>query len=449
MSGSLAGALRPLLCSCACTLAVLIATASASAQGPRPGRPYRGLFGSGNATGNLEQEVSVDASVGTGYDDNLLADALDLSTPTYSDLSTAHSGAVSSASGSISYQLNRDRVSATANGGTSLRYYPSLETANFVRRNYASGSLNVDIGKGLSAGALASYAPYSSASLFPVLLDSRTGQVAFDEDLVYSSQHYVSYEANLRYTHNLSRRTAINLDAGYRVNDSSVYLSRFTGQFLGGNVTHHVTRDMGLRLGYRYERSNYDTGARAQTVLNHVIDAGVDYQRALSKSRRTNVAFSTGASATTDRSGETFVRMIGTARLTHEIGRSWFTSIAYERGVDYPEGWQRPVFADSVLASLNGFVTTRVELEASVRASTGSDAFTNSDANTYHTLYGNAGASFAINRSMSAGLTYAYYNQMYSDLVLLTPGFPPHVSRNSVRAYISFWAPVFQRTRRQ
>ena len=452
MSDSSGSAIRSLRFSCACALAVVISAASANAQGPRPERPYRGLFGSGASAGDFEQQVSVNASVGTGYDDNLLADALDVTTPTFSDLDTTHGGTVSTGSASLGYLMNRGRVMADANGGTSLRYYPSLNypglNTNFVRQDYASGALNVNVGKGFSASTGASYQPFSSVSMFPAVPDSRTGLVVFDEDLTYSSQHYASYSAGLRFNHDYSRRTTLNFDTGYVLTDSTVQESAYSYEHVGGNVTHHLTRDVGLRLGYQFQRSDY--GSLARSGINHVLDVGVDYQHALSKSRRTNVAFSTGASAVASGLGEDpHWYAIGSASLTHEIGRSWFTSLSYERGVQYIEGWQGAVFSDTATVNLSGFVTTRVQLQASVRAATGSDAFNDNGSNTFTTYYANAGASFGINRHMNAGITYAYYNHKYSDLILLPPGFPPYVSRASLRVYVSFWAPVFQRARRQ
>jgi hypothetical protein len=67
--------MRPFLYFFVLMLATALADVPAYAQAPRPERPYRGLFGSNTA--NLDQQLAASASVGGGYDDNLLADALD------------------------------------------------------------------------------------------------------------------------------------------------------------------------------------------------------------------------------------------------------------------------------------------------------------------------------------------------------------------------------------
>ena len=51
----------------------MLLAASAAAQSVRPERPYRGLFASSSS--DTEQELALNGSLGSGYDDNILADA--------------------------------------------------------------------------------------------------------------------------------------------------------------------------------------------------------------------------------------------------------------------------------------------------------------------------------------------------------------------------------------
>jgi opacity protein-like surface antigen len=429
-------------------LAVIVTIAAGPAyaqrETPRPERPYRGLFGS--SPGDLNQQLTVNGSLGVGFDDNVLADLFDQTSPTFGDLTTSHRGGVGTASAGIGYLLNRQRVTAVLSGETTGRYYPTL-TPSFIRRNYASGTVGVNIGKGLSAGAQGVYEPYSVQTMFPVLVDVRGGVPAIDEDFASSTEHYIAYSSNVAYRHQLSRRTFVGLDAAYHVREGSALVPRFTYTDAGGGLTHNLTKDLSLRLGYRYATAQYGDVNNRSRPVDHVIDAGVDYKRALSRSRRTNVAFSTGASAATGRPGyETRLRAIGSADLTHEIGRTWLISVGYYRGVDYVESWPEPVFADTVTTGVNGLITRRVEFHASARAASGTGEF--SSKGDLRTYYGNAGVSYAVTRFISTGVTYAYYNHRFADSVLLAPGFPHHVNRESVRVYISLWAPLFERSRR-
>ena len=185
----------PRLISCVIVILVLLTPpvpASAqtprpvSGQPPRPERPYRGLFGGG--TGDTEQLLTVSASAGGGYDDNLIADARgDSNRPHPSDLNTTYRGAVGQFSGHLEYSLDRDWLTVGASGGSSARYYPSLNS-DILRRDYGTAATTVRLATGLSANASATYSPYSFASLFPAPGDpSSVDAPVFDEDFASST----------------------------------------------------------------------------------------------------------------------------------------------------------------------------------------------------------------------------------------------------------------------
>jgi opacity protein-like surface antigen len=423
-------------------LAVAVGVDDASAQGPRPGRPYRGLFGGG--VGDFTQLLTVNGSVGTGWDNNLLADALGRETGVVNDLNSSHRGGLGTASASLNYSLNKERVSARASAGNTTRYYPSLGS-DFVNRQYLFSGGSWNIGKGLAVGASASYQPYSLGALYPGLIDPRTGDEIVDEDFASSSQHYAAYSGVMSFEHRLSRRTTFSIDGTYHIRDSSFQGLR-TVRSAGAGISRSLTRDLSLRLGYRYYDAEYDGyGGRA---ANHVIDVGIDYAHALSISRRTQISFSTGTSA--DRSAVTNqmrYRAIGSADLTHEIGRTWFASLGYSRGVRFIDSWPEPVFYDGATAQLSGLVTRRLQVFASLRAAFGKQEVF-ADSSRFHTYYGNTGLSYALSRFINAGVTYAYYQHRFPNSFVLAPGYPSHVSRETVRVYISAWAPLFRRTGR-
>ena len=290
--------------------------------------------------------------------------------------------------------------------------------------------------------------PYSLASMFSPLASPRTGAVVFDEDLSSSLQHYVAYSGDLRFNHQMSRRTSLSLNTSYDVRESSGQASRFTDWLAGGRVTHGLTRDVSLRLGYQYTQATYSR--LSERPINHTLDVGIDYHHALSRSRRTYVSFSTGATAITTRLGNsTHLFAIGSGQLTHEMGRTWFTSVAYERGLDFLPSWPQPLFSDTVSLGLGGLITRRLQVQTSAQAARGKGLLVGGDSDNFRTYYANAGMLFAFSRFVSTGVTYAYYNHRFPEALLLPPGFPHDVSRQSVRAYISLWAPVFERSRRQ
>ena len=105
-------------------------------------------------------------------------------------------------------------------------------------------------------------------------------------------------------TQSIGRRAS--LDASYSLNnvdyidDAFNYRSQFAGlRYSPADAPH----DARLGYGYTTAECSQRVGFLPQDI--HHLDAGVDYGRALSISRRTRVSFSTG-SAILSGSGETF-----------------------------------------------------------------------------------------------------------------------------------------------
>jgi hypothetical protein len=71
-----------------------------------------------------------------------------------------------------------------------------------------------------------------------------------------------------------------------------------------------------------------------------------------------------------------------------------------------------------------------------------------SDDREFDSYRGSVSVSTALNRFMSVGADYAYYRYLYDQFFLLDPGLPHYVNRQSIRAHVSFWAPLMNRTRR-
>ena len=431
----------------AVSLALLMSVVPAFAQAPRAERPYRGLFGGG--IGDTEQLLTASASFGGGYDDNLIADARGQdSLPQASDLNTTFRGSVGQVSGGLQYSLRRSRLDFGATGGTSARYYPSLGR-DLVRRDNASVGTTVRLVAGLSANASAAYAPYSLASLFAVSGDPSVGDSGpFDDDFASSDQHRLVYGGGLNFSHKLSDRTTFSADYGYRARNSSNSVEPFTRHTAGGGLSHSVGKGLAVTAGYHYVKGQY--GASSGRLANHLIDAGVDYNRNLSFTRRTTLSFGTGTTATArpnELGGKTKFRLKGHVALNHEMGRTWNAALVYSRGVLFNESWPVPASSDSVTASLVGLLSRRLQFQSSARTTTGRAGLRDTG-NGFNGYYGTALLGFALSRHLSLQLRYGYYRHRFDDLTLLVPGFTNAADRHSVRGYISLWAPIFQRARR-
>jgi len=432
------------LYSTALIVALLGCASGVFAQAARPERPYRGLFASGAP--NTTQSVVANASISTGYDDNLLAHATGGSGSSGSAAGADVSGPLAQASAALTYSYQTTALSIGASAASSVRFYPSAESEKTVRRSQGQVGVSAQPrdGTSVSAHLSASQQADTYSQLFAVGSDTPfTEPPLLELDTTTALSYYIAYDGGLSVNQSLSRRTKVGGSYGFRRTDGRGYRGEFAHQRAGGLITHQVARGLSLRAGYSYGQAHYGDG---HDVPDHLINAGVDFNRALSFSRRTTLAFGAGTAATRseDALRSTFV---WNATLNHEIGRSWLAYAATGRRILLHESWLAPVLANSVTAGINGLINRRLSFTGSVHAALGKVG-ENTGANKFNSALGNAALSHAISRHWSAALIYAYYHYSAADGVLLSDGQPRNFDRHSIRATVNVWAPLFQRGRR-
>ena len=430
---------RPLVCSCLALLTCLPAAAQTQ-QPTRPERPYRGVYAGGVGEGG--QSLTATTSVSGGYDDNILADATQQNSP----FRQGQQGKLAQFSGSINYSLSGARGELTAGAGSSLRYYPTLEDEYFDTYNASiEGQWVALLKPQLTLHQSVGYQPFSFLSdlapgpridpLNPDLL----ALVAPDPDFVPISSQYVYYQGGADINARLTSRTSFVTSYSYRMSDRASY--NFLTQTGTAGFTFGLTRDLSLRTMYRYTEARYPN----DTVQTHTPDVGLDFNRALSLTRRTSLTFGAGTEATVVR-GRTRYHLTGNANVSHEIGRSWYANGSYQRGTSFIDTLAEPVFGDTGSVGISGLLSRRIQFDARAMATLGTAGFDQqSDFNSYR---GTVTLSTALNRYMNIGMDYAYYRYQFDQGIELEDGLPRHVNRQSIRAHISFWAPLMNRTRR-
>ena len=430
-----------------CLAGLLGLPGGALAQTPRPERPYRGLFGGGEGGSGSEQSLSANASFGGGWDDNILLDLPGASAGSI-DPRLARSGTVGSFDGSLVYSVNKDRGSFGASLGSSTRYYPN-QSITFVTSHGASvgGATRLGQRTSINGSSSVGYQPYTFTSLFPLLFNPVAGALPEPTlDLVTSDDAYLSVSTNVGLNHELTRRTTFSAGFVHQQSDTAYSGNKFSTQGGNAGLRFGMTRSLGLRLGYGYREGRY-TG-RPDPIRSHYLDAGIDFNKALSFSRRTTLSFATGTAAVSDGSATTYTAL-GNARLLHELGRTWSASVSYDRSVQFLDAFLLPVFYDSVNAGVGGLVNRRVELQTNFRAAIGTvgvgDARSGSDFDTYQA---SAGMNVSLNRFMQFGINYSFFRYSFDDGALLPPGVVQSMDRRSVRAQLNLWAPIVNRARR-
>jgi hypothetical protein len=226
---------------------VLLGVSPASAQS----RPFRGLFGGG--VGNAQQLLTASGSLGAGFTDNVFAEAANREL----ESRARRGGTIGNASGALSYSLSLGRIGMGASAGTTVRYYPSLST-ELVRSYSASASISSQLlsTPAVGAGQSVQYQPVSLNSLFPVLVETPTGESFVDLDFTPVREHYFAYAGSVSLSHEISPRVSTSAGAGYRLTEG-LYDSRFLTYGANASLRIGLTRNLGLRLGYGYSEGRY------------------------------------------------------------------------------------------------------------------------------------------------------------------------------------------------
>jgi opacity protein-like surface antigen len=422
------------------TALALVALAGTALAQPPPG-PYQGLFGGDPAR---RQALDLTLNLGGGWDDNATSQG---SGPSLRDPRFDQSSYFFGGGATLGYskRFRRDG-SIHANAATGFRYFTELE--RFVSSNYSAAvGFTTPLGRRTSftAGQSAAYYPYFQFAPFIPATPPELGALPPGSlDFAVVERQTLAFGTHASLSHRLSRRGTLSTGYGlYYTDFRRDEQEDLVDQSAHAGYTYRITEHMGARLGYSYRRGRYLTFAgERRTVGQSTIDAGLDYSRAFTLSRRTTFGFSTG-SAIMNYSDQTYYRFTGSASLGIRINRAWTSAVAYARNLGFVNGFEEPFFSDAVSASLSGFVGRRLSLSANTGYTWGSVGFSGA-ANGYDTFTATAGAGYALSRNLSLNASYLYYRYGFGAGVVLPGGFEPDLDRWGWRVGLSAWLPLLR-----
>lgn len=387
---------------------------------------------------DAEQALIGTASVGGGYDTNVLAAAVGRRRL----LRPGRAGGVAQGSVGLNYTLSLDRVQVGASAGTSAQYYPAISDRLFEARGANVGiSARLLNRPALTASQSVAYQPFTFLGAVGNDDPLIAGQFSPpDASFVPTLEHYLSYQGGLSLTQPLSRRVSLSSSYGYRQSNR-----RNRDLFTHGvqaNLRVNMARYTGLMVGYRINEGRYPGG---RVYRNQTPIIGLDFTRPLSLTRRTALSFGAGATAIESRD-RTQVRATGNASLTHEVGRSWQAFANYFRGLRYVETFDEPLFNDTASVGFGGLVNRRVQVSTSVAASKGQIGF--SRQRSFNTVSASAGMFVALSRFSNLSISYSHYRYSFDQDVLLPDGVVNDFGRQGVRVNLNLWAPLAATRRR-
>jgi hypothetical protein len=388
-----------------------------------------------------ESELSASASVIGGYDSD--ATEAGIADPRLQEDGTHLGGHIG-----LRHSFRTPRINLTNSLDSTLRYYQisqRLSTASFFG---GSGmAVNVSTKLRVRGSVYGSYSPQFEFTIFPTANAELSG-VAPRLDYSLAVRDVINYQAGLGATYRASNRSALDLMYGVGQMNFAGTEYRLSSRSYAGQYSRNLTQHATFVLGYGEQEGEYRvlSSPRRKLIRNRMLDAGVNYSRPLSFSRRTTLTFGSG-SAMLDSEEETFYTLIGNASLGHQIGRTVKLNLAYTRGLSLIGGFTEPLFADSVVASVEGSASRRVHLKTAADYSNGSVGF-GSRGSPYTSYRGFASAGFALNRELSLFGNYFYYHYVFGERVSLLGGIPRRLDRHGVRAGLTLTLPILKRTPR-
>jgi hypothetical protein len=416
---------------------------------PEVRRPYRGLFGGPNDP--TKKSLVLTGSLYVAYDDDIYAADAGTSTALSGPRTR---GFYEGAQAGLAFNRPGDRVSFNANADLAVNHYQSRDDYSPNYRAAAGMGAQMTERSRLMVNGSFVYAPEYRLGLFvsPIALgivdtplDNPFDTVGADYDL-YRLKSYRS-TLSVGYSQSIGRRST--LSAAYSAGLAHYVASDLDYFSQGGGVgfDHPLTRNMSAHLGYFYSTANYTDRSDVRPQPIHHIDAGINYGRALSISRRTHLSFSTGtALVATDSSPLDSVgrdvnfRLIGNAALNHEIGRSWTAAVAYVRSVDYHEGFVDPFLSDAVSASITGLLSRSLRFDGVTNYSFGIVGF-NSD-NGFYSVSTSAGLEYGLTRRLALYARYFYYQYRFDEPAALDPRLARALNRQGARVGLSASFPL-------
>jgi hypothetical protein len=410
-------------------LLAIAATGGSAAAGQ--GRAPGGTFGPSN-TAVMSSRPSIDLLVegyqGRGQNRTRAGEGGDQTTL---EEDRFYTGLVSN----LSFRKRGQRVTFSANGGDSSRYYAGLGVTSVERH----GAVNLEARTGrrtlVRATGSALYTPLLAALGMPDAGEQPGSSLGATSTI--SGESVTSYTASTGVTRELGRISQISFNAGAQVGSLGATRGRTSTREAGAMYSRRIARGLALKLG---DTVRVLQGTNARQVIVQDIAAGVDVDKSLAFSRSTRVGFSTGTAISSNDLGRRYAA-IGKAQLTHQFSRTWDTTAAYDRSLRVVEFVPGPFLANTDTALLNGTLGRRTTMRLRGVYSFGDIDLLTGSAVQYSSVLSEARVTQGIDRHFQLYAEYLYGEHRFPLALDLPAGLPHRRIQHGARLGVTVWAP--------
>jgi hypothetical protein len=419
---------------------VMMGDVSAFAQSNAPGRVYRGLFGGG--TTGLRQSLTVRGNAGVGYSWRMLFGPTTVAGQPTPPAETNVNSIFEQVGGGINYGLQLSRATFSASVAASTTYYPKVNRPTYpVYRAMIGMAVPLWSGANFTLGSSLSRQSWYDLPWMETggLAEQQVGPIS-DPILGLTGVLNTHLRSDVRAGIHQRITTRLSLTANYSYyrSHSANQIFDLNSQTAGGHASFMLIRGLSLRAGYIDSRHYFGPQSNGQYRI-HNFDGGVDFNRAFSFTRGVTVTFSFGTSALVYGNDLRYV-FTGHASLSRDLGRSWQTSLQYNRGVTLDEAFGSPFGSDRLNLNLGGLINRRLRFQSGIGANRSVSVFGVSRG--YEQYYGRIGLLTAFSRYLGLGADYSYYAYRYDSNLGLSFFTNHRGDRHAIRLNLNVWAPL-------
>ena len=413
----------------------------------RQERPERGLFGSGMS--NTEHRLVLNVSFGGGYDNDPFGQATGTPPPA-PGVGPRGVGQYGFLSTGLDYRLARETVQASANVGGTGQYYPEMQNPRIFSLGAGlQASWQATSRTTLSTSNQFTSQPNSLRTLYGVPIDAETQPDSIDTlNYAIGRVSYQDLRSSIGFTQGITDQLAAELGYTYYMVDyNSSVQSAYQAQTVSGRLTYQITKSLGAYGGLARTSTDYDNDQQAGRYSGTSIDAGINFGKALSLTRRTSVSFQTGVSGI-QYSGETHYFFTGSVTLAHELGRSWTMTAEARRATNFYQTFGEPVVSDSVTGGVSGLLSRRVQAGASAGWSQGALGVV-TGAPDFDSWFVGGFMRFAVARNAGLAFNYSLFRYVFDENAGQLPfGVQGEMRNQSVRVTFDWMMPLVTVARR-
>jgi hypothetical protein len=396
----------------------------------------------------VQQELALVANLLVGYDDNVTAGVGGgaIVAPT-----AMASGGTGFLDGTLNYSVGNTRHALRLDSTGSLSAYPGYldDPAPGAAVN-VSATTTLGHDTRLRFAQRVGYEPlfnvYSqgaSSAPLPPEISGATPATGLFERRSWSTSTSAGIEQRW------GRRDWTSLSYAYRRQE-------YTDDGYGDNQAHEVQADHRHGISrtaralvlYRYRNLEYgDADTLVRPSLEHRLEAGPEFQRALSRRSQLRLSFTAGAArleSVTSTTREPYQAWVptGNAKLSLGLSSDWNIEGGYGRDITTFQGVTDEVYAaDTAFLGVGGPFGSRTILRVGTSYGNWKTPVESGVAETMDVYGASLQLRVALTDSLGATAAYYYYYHRYSDPGSLPEGFPAQYDRHAIRVGLTLWVP--------